>query len=102
MGAAIDWILTNQLIPETLPGAALCMTSYGLSEVVLHSGGAHMTSHNKQHGGLHVVLGGWYKTGPGKSNKDPGKDLEKSWNVARLIWTMFILINMVWILTVSY
>ena len=30
------------------------MTSYGLSEMVLYSGGAHMTSHNKQHGGLHM------------------------------------------------
>ena len=37
------------------------MTSYGLSEVVLHSSGAHMTSHNKHHGGLHVVLGEGYK-----------------------------------------
>ena len=32
------------------------MTSSRLSEVVLHSGGAHITSHNKHHDGLRVVL----------------------------------------------
>ena len=45
------------------------MTSYWLSEVVLHSGGAHMTSHNKQDGGLHVVLGEWYKNAYNISKK---------------------------------
>ena len=33
------------------------MTSSGFSEVVLPSGGTHMMSHDKQHGGLNVVLG---------------------------------------------
>ena len=37
------------------------MTSYGLSEVVLHSVGAHVTLHNKHRDGLHVVLDEWYK-----------------------------------------
>ena len=37
---AIDWIVTNQ-IPKTMPRAALYMTSCGLSQMVLHSGGAH-------------------------------------------------------------
>ena len=55
---AIDWILTNQQIPETLPGAALWR--HMGSQEVLHSGGAHMTSH-KHHGSLHVVLEEWYK-----------------------------------------
>ena len=42
MEAAFDWILTNHQIPETLPGVAL-LCHMG-SEVVVHSGGAHMTS----------------------------------------------------------
>ena len=62
MDAAIDWILTNQQIPETLPGSSLWHhKNYGLSCIVLHLGWAHVMSHNKQHGGLHVVLGEWYK-----------------------------------------
>ena len=46
------------------------MTSYGLLELVLHSGGAHMTSHNKHHGGLHVVLAEAYKIAHNFTIKD--------------------------------
>ena len=63
MEVAIDWILTNQQISDSLPRAALWMTSYGLSEEVFHSGGVHMTSQNKHHGSLYVVLDEWYKNG---------------------------------------
>ena len=37
------------------------MASYGLSEMLLHSSGAHVTLDNKHHGSLHVMLGEWYK-----------------------------------------
>ena len=50
----------NQSANSWDPARSCSMTSYGLWEVVLHSGGATMTSHN-YHGGLHVVLGEWYK-----------------------------------------
>ena len=42
------------------PTHSCSVMSYGLSELVLDSGGVHMMSHNKHHGGLHVVLGEWY------------------------------------------
>ena len=58
MEAAIDWI--NQSANSWDPARICSMTSYGLSCIVLHLGWAHVTSHNKQHGGLHVVLE-WYK-----------------------------------------
>ena len=45
MEAAIHLILANQQIPEFL-----------WRHMVLHSGGAQMTSYNKHHGSLHVVL----------------------------------------------
>ena len=37
-GTAIDWILSNQQIPDTLSGAAAALWrhNYGLSEVVLY------------------------------------------------------------------
>ena len=60
MEATIDWILSNQQIPKTLPDL-LYDVILALSEVVFHSGGGHMTSHNKHHGGLHVVWAEWYR-----------------------------------------
>ena len=42
------------------PALSCTMTSYGLSEVLLHSGGSHMTSHSNHHGGLRVVFGQLY------------------------------------------
>ena len=46
---------------NTLASPTCSMTSYGLLEVLLDPGGAHMTSQNKHHCSLHVVLGEWYK-----------------------------------------
>ena len=59
MAAAIYRNLFDQKIPEILRGSALWR--HGLSEVVSHSGAAQMTSHNKHHGGLHVMLRQRYK-----------------------------------------
>ena len=55
------WLNFNQSANRGDSARSCSVTSYGLSEVVLHSGGAYITSHNKHQGGLHVVLGQWYK-----------------------------------------
>ena len=62
----------NQSEDFSDPARGCSVTSYRLSgEVlhrVLHSGRAYMTSHNKHHGGLNVVLGERYKNAHNNSN----------------------------------
>ena len=55
------WLNFNQSANSWYPARAALWCHNGLSEVVLHSGGAPMTSHNKHHGGCHVVFREWYK-----------------------------------------
>ena len=105
------WLNINQSANSWDPARICSMTSYGLSCIVLHLGWTHVTSHNKQHGGLHVVLGEWYKNAHNLIQKNQmclefflyGLSMSSSPNLnIHLLWVFFsfneyVLVNESWI-----